>query len=161
MTTTQSARAPRVHNGTYTIASPAGKHVTIKLHTVLRGKLEGRRILSLLVGPNNESDFAAVAFWNDDLQLASAWNRYKLTHPSSLVLDGYHYSSRGTSKTEQTLAIWVDLAVRGAEEDRHGFWFGEGYRLHVAGHCVMCNRKLTTPESIESGIGPKCAERIG
>lgn len=28
-----------------------------------------------------------------------------------------------------------------------------------AGHCWVCHRTLTTPESIAAGIGPKCAER--
>lgn len=30
--------------------------------------------------------------------------------------------------------------------------------FHHAGRCGRCNRLLTTPESIASGIGPKCAE---
>jgi len=29
------------------------------------------------------------------------------------------------------------------------------------GRCGMCNRKLTVPSSVASGIGPECAERAG
>lgn len=29
------------------------------------------------------------------------------------------------------------------------------------GRCGACNRKLTVPESIETGLGPECAARLG
>ncbi len=29
------------------------------------------------------------------------------------------------------------------------------------GHCGRCNRELTVPESIDRGLGPKCAEIMG
>lgn len=35
-----------------------------------------------------------------------------------------------------------------------------GYEIHHEGRCGCCNRPLTTPESVASGIGPKCAGRI-
>jgi hypothetical protein len=35
-----------------------------------------------------------------------------------------------------------------------------GFNLLHEGKCGRCGRKLTVPESIESGIGPECASRI-
>mgnify|MGYP001824442242 FL=1 len=32
-------------------------------------------------------------------------------------------------------------------------------RVHHEGRCCQCGRRLTTPESIASGIGPVCANR--
>lgn len=36
----------------------------------------------------------------------------------------------------------------------------ENMDLYHAGVCCMCGRQLTSPKSIESGIGPKCRKRI-
>ena len=36
-----------------------------------------------------------------------------------------------------------------------------GFTTHHEGKCGKCGRKLTVPESIETGIGPKCAESLG
>lgn len=36
-----------------------------------------------------------------------------------------------------------------------------GYKVHHEGKCCRCGRALTVPESIESGIGPECAQRSG
>lgn len=36
----------------------------------------------------------------------------------------------------------------------------EGYRIQHAGRCGKCGRPLTTPDSIESGLGPKCRGKV-
>lgn len=36
-----------------------------------------------------------------------------------------------------------------------------GVAIHHAGRCGRCGRLLTVPESIESGIGPECANKMG
>ena len=56
--------------------------------------------------------------------------------------------------------VRADLALRGSTDDRHGYWFGEGYRLDLEAHCVECNRRLTTPDSIRLGIGPECRSKV-
>jgi len=33
--------------------------------------------------------------------------------------------------------------------------------VYHEGRCGRCGRRLTTPESIETGLGPTCAERLG
>ncbi len=145
---------PRVHNGTYTVSHPERGHFTLKLHTAQGGKLRGERIVSLLVGPDNVSDFKGVAFWNDERGMCHVWRRYR-GPDSRMPVDGYHWQDRGWSAYEQKLEIWTDLVVRGAK----GFHAGAGYTLQLAGRCVRCNRELTDPESIRTGIGPVCAGR--
>lgn len=153
---------PSVHNGTYTVEHPANGHFTLKLYTVRRGELEGRRILAMLVGPDNQNNYRGVAYWLDTLPLVTVWKRFR-GPDSRLRIDGYQWqggdNGLGLSTIEKKLCIWADLAIRGATEERHGYWFEAGYRLHLAGHCVVCNRKLTHPDSIKSGIGPTCAGR--
>jgi hypothetical protein len=46
--------------------------------------------------------------------------------------------------------LWLDGAF--------SKWADRGYRIHLEGRCLRCNRPLTTPESIRRGIGPICAE---
>ena len=37
---------------------------------------------------------------------------------------------------------------------------GRNYKLFVSTRCMVCNRKLTTPESVERGIGPECIKNL-
>jgi hypothetical protein len=159
--------APHVHNGTYTVAHSTQGHFTLKVYTVKKGDLAGKRIVSLLTGPDNVNNYKGVAFWNDELQVANVWRRYRGPN-SHLPIDGYHWQQKGWSSIETKLGIWSDLAIRGdgtvPEDDedgrpRQGFWAGEGYTLLLEGVCVVCNRKLTDPDSIRLGIGPKCGGR--
>ncbi len=39
--------------------------------------------------------------------------------------------------------------------------FPAGYTLKHSNRCGRCGRMLTVPESIDSGIGPECASRMG
>jgi len=36
-----------------------------------------------------------------------------------------------------------------------------GYEIEHAGRCGRCGRTLTTPDSIQCGIGPECRKRMG
>lgn len=152
------AKAPNVHNGTYTATSEKAGHYTVKLWTQTKGELAGKRILSLLTGPNNETDYTAVAFWDDAEKTVAVWKRFRGPRSSGQI-DAFRWQTIGWSPYEQKLAIWCDLAVRGATPERHGYWFSEGYTLLRESRCCVCNRKLTVPESIEAGIGPECASR--
>lgn len=151
-----------VKNGTYTVESPRGGHVTIKLHTAQKGDLAGRRILSLLVGPDNTSSYKGVAFWDDEKRVVNVWKRYRGVGGPGTQVDAYNWKSRGWSDHQKKLAIWCDLAVRGdgtGEGGAQGYWGAQGYRLLVEARCVRCNRRLTTPESIRAGMGPECSQR--
>jgi hypothetical protein len=114
-----------------------GKHLTFRIR-----KLEDRDVwfTSLLTGPDNTSDFTylgMVKLEGDTISLV-------LTKKSSL-----------TDTSEPVLAFRFLLS-----------WLSAGKmppRMHVhhEGRCGRCRRRLTVPESIESGFGPECAGRLG
>lgn len=163
--TAEPSAGPRVHNGAYTVSHEQHGHFTVKLYTAAPpSELAGLRILALLCGPSNETDWQGVAFWNEsaESQVANVWSRFKseTREHRHVPIDGWHWGDRWTT-VEKKLAIWSDLAVRGATEERHGHWYENGYRLLCEGRCVVCNRLLTHPESIKLGIGPECRERRG
>jgi Family of unknown function (DUF6011) len=58
---------------------------------------------------------------------------------------------------EKYADILTDLLVKGEQSEL----YAKGYRLHAETVCRVCNRKLTHPESIKSGIGPECAGKVG
>ena len=146
--------APNVHGGTYTVTHPKRGHWTVKCHTVQSGPLAGKRILSLLVGPDNVNSFAGVAFWDDEQRRAVMWKSNRSTACKHGIIDGYGWGELW-NETEKKLAVWADLVLR----KERGYWRSEGCELLLESRCVACNRKLTTPESIKSGIGPQCKNR--
>lgn len=144
----------RVHNGTYTCWHESYGSFAVKLYTATRGDLAGRRIVSLLMGPNEETDWRGVGFWHDRSHTISVWEKYSSPHRLHF-LNGYYYGEKW-STPERKLAIWTCLVVRGATEARHGYWFTAGYTLTFETRCVVCNKILTEPESIRRGVGPNC-----
>lgn len=134
----------RVKNGTYTLVSEkSGEHRTLRIATVQNKQsgLYGRRIISMLVGPNNEADYIGFAFVEDDNTLR-VWGAF-----------------RGTLTADIGNALMAVL-VRGRVQ-ADGSVRAEGLRAHVLfkSACRVCNRPLTCPESIRTGIGPVCAGR--
>lgn len=134
----------RVKNGTYTLVShKSGEHRTFKITTVHNANsgLNGKRIMSMLVGPNNEADYIGFAFVNDDNALYT-WGRFKGTLTDDLGRCLMAFLLRGTVDAEGAVRL-------------------EGVSGHVLfkSACSVCNRPLTCPESIRTGIGPVCAGR--
>jgi hypothetical protein len=66
------------HNGEITLKNPkTNNHRTLRVKTVKKGNLKGKRIISLLIGPDNTSDYLGIGFVNDNG--VSVWNKYKGT----------------------------------------------------------------------------------
>lgn len=115
------------HNGKITIENPkTGNHRTFQIKTVKNGNLKGKRILSLLIGQNNEEDYLSIGFVGTTG--IYIWKKYQ----KSLY-----------EKTANCLTRIEEL----------------GLISHFETKCRVCNRTLTTPESISSGIGPVCSEK--
>lgn len=143
---TPAASTITLYNGIYTIVSPPARaaetgitHRTFRIKTSQRGNLKGRRIVSLLTGPNNEADYEAFAFvepWG-----ISVWK-----------------SHRGEGLRTNWAAYARMLAQLAGEDPREPLRRA-GYKLEIARTCMRCNRLLTTSASISLGIGPECATR--
>lgn len=124
-------------NGRFTIEGPRG-HRTFQIKTVKGGKLKGQRILSLFVGRENtnDHDYQGFAFVADDA--VKLWRRF----------DG--------SKDHKVFIDMLSSFTRLGNESRY---YAMGYRFMMEAKCRRCNRALTNPTSIKSGIGPECAGR--
>lgn len=117
------------HNGIVTIHNPAtGNHRTFRISTVKNGSLEGRRVVSLLTGSNNEDDYTGFGFVNADGTI-SVWKRFR---------------------EDSLYRTYANMLVNPAR------WSAKGAVYMFEGRCRRCNRTLTDPESIQLGIGPVC-----
>lgn len=119
-------------NGIYTIAF-GSEHVTLRLKDDWRDDApEGGKVAYFLSGTDNESSYTGFAFVS--CTRFSVWRKY-----------------RNNSRIANALEMLLTGNWRG---------FGKAYAL-TSGNCYICNRLLTTPDSIEAGIGPICAKKIG
>lgn len=122
----------RTHNGIVTIENPhRGTHRTFRIRTQQQdAKFKpGSRIVSLLTGPSNTTGYTQLGEVTADG--IRLWRRYNTPHYRSLV------------------RVLLDPV----------HFQGLGAVYHIEGRCRVCNRLLTTPESIRQGIGPVCQDR--
>jgi hypothetical protein len=122
-----------VPNGTLTVTNRAtGAHRTFRVKT---WRKKGRRVVEMLTGPENTRDYTAFAFVDEERRAVSLWSRFQL-------------------------GDWPRLAevVRVVLFDEAHPWRAQ-LDVQLSRTCIRCNRLLTTPESIERGIGPECEQR--
>ena len=131
---TQTATAT-IHDGFYTVALDYG-HRTFRIRTQDQDAnfAPGKQIVGFLNGPDNTSDYVQFAFILDGKLYP--WKRFQ---------SGYH----------TILEAARFLISPGSHQEAAGKRYAQG-----SGNCWVCNRMLTTPESIAAGIGPTCASRI-
>lgn len=124
-----------IQNQTLTITNKAkGTYRTLMIKTVRDGNLKGKQIVALLSGPDNENDYQGFGFVTD--AGIKVWSSKKTAFFTTL-----------SAMVEQYLGI-----------HRYGFTFKD-IEFKEAKRCMVCNRLLTTPESIARGVGPECATR--
>lgn len=122
-------------NAIFTVANPTGDHYTFKIR---QPKGENKPyFVNLLTGPQNTSDFTYLGLYNPTQQ------KVFLTKKS-------RYND------ESTPAKVVRWAIRQVVFNKE---LPAGYSIRHEGRCCRCGRTLTTPESIEAGIGPECAKK--
>ncbi len=124
------------HNGCLTITNTlTGNHRTFRIRTQNdpAGFAPGERIVSLLTGPDNTSDYTGFGFVKDNGKIV-VWRKY-----------------RGQGGEKSAYEKYADLLMYPEHYEQRGFVYEFSIR------CRKCNRELTTSESIASGIGPICA----
>lgn len=120
------------HNGTITVRNPAsGEHRTFRIATQKQDArfAPGERIVSLLVGQNNETDYQSFGILKPDGRVI-VWRKHL----------GTKFERYGR-------------LVENLKQESEKF----GLEFQWSAKCRKCNRKLTCPESLASGIGPTCA----
>lgn len=122
-----------IHDGYYTVSFD-GEHRTFRVRTQDQDAsfAPGKQIISFLSGPCNGSDYTGFAFIIDGQVIP--WKRFS---GYSILIDAARFLVQG----DHTEA-------------------GKMY-AQESGNCYICNRLLTTPESIANGIGPVCASKVG
>ena len=152
MNATETTPATIVPNGTFTLTNPvSGGYRTFRVRTWNKecrfcngkGETAGRtcnkcdgtgkdraRVIELLAGPSNESDYQGFGFIDD--RGVRVWGRLK-----------------GTQFDALARCFWSAMTGRMAGS----------IDIQESRSCLRCNRKLTTPESIARGIGPECASK--
>lgn len=124
----------RTHNGFVSMLSRrTGEHRTFRIWTQSEESsfMPGRRLVGLLSGPDNESDYIAFGVLSESGDAIHLWKKHK----------------------ESAFFRWVSAALLDPER------FADRVVFSFDGRCRRCNRLLTCPESVESGIGPTCLER--
>lgn len=125
------AGATEFPNGTFTFQNLGkGTHKTVRIRT---SKSSGRRWVSVLAGPCNESDYALAGE----------------------VVEGGAFEAHGRALPEHSkIAAWCLAALA----HKHAGIEVQGLAIEESRQCVRCNRKLTHPSSISANIGPECAK---
>jgi hypothetical protein len=123
------------HNGEITVKSlGSGEHRTFRVRTQKADSVfaPGQRIVSLLTGSDNETDYRGFGFVGEN-GVIKVWRKQ--------------------------LGTQMEKFARMLENLEHHVEKGQ-IEINFDGTCRKCNRKLTTPESVANGIGPVCASKI-
>lgn len=132
----------------FTVGNPGGERYTFRV--IKKDPDPDRRpapnplfFVAYLAGPENTSDYRYMGVLNPDA--TDRKTVIRLTKASKVT--------EGAKVLD--IARWVALLILRDEAAP------AGYYLKHAGRCGRCGRLLTVPESIDLGIGPECAGRMG
>jgi hypothetical protein len=123
----------RTHNGIVTMRSlSTGNHRTFKVWRQPKDSkfFPNERLVGLLQGSDNTNDFQAFGMIGAEGTI-NLWRKHQ---------GGKFFE-------------WAKACLESPEKFLHQVEF------NFEGRCRMCNRPLTTPESVEAGIGPVCDGR--
>ena len=118
----------------FTVSNPGGEHYTYR---IVQRDESSPFFVSLLTGPDNMSDYQYLGIYN----------------PRTHQMYRTSKSSLGDSHTPVKVLRWALDMVASSR------LLPPGYSIHHEGKCCRCGRRLTTPQSIEAGIGPECSRR--
>ena len=131
-------------NAVFTVSNPAGDHYTYRISLPKTDRdgnpaTDGPFFTGLLTGPDNTASYTYMGTLN----------------PKTLVV----YPTKASKLTPESkpwkVLAWALRVVGNGQAPP------EGYAIQHEGKCCRCGRTLTTPKSIEIGIGPECARRSG
>jgi Family of unknown function (DUF6011) len=130
----------------FTVTDSNGERRTFKVSNSQRTQAQrdnanGRSavyFVSVLTGSNNDSDYSYMGIVPADTVAANA-PRFVRTRNSRV----------GENSLAHLLFTSLIAALYAGE-------LPAGWAFHHDGRCARCGRRLTVPESIESGFGPEC-----
>jgi len=128
-------------NGTFTIQNKTtGEHRTFRIKTQKDDArfAPSKRIVSLLTGPDNTSDYKGFGFVDDN---------------------GIYVWTKNKGVNEKSKYEWYAIMLWQLANNPESRWH-EKYSISIEKRCLRCNRVLTHPESLLIGIGPECASKL-
>lgn len=147
-----------IPNGIFTITNQAGDHRTFSVRTQPKDSkfMPGQRVVALLSGADNENDYTCFGKIVPDCvegchERVQLWRKRE----ESKLFKYYAFLLMRIQN-----ALETENPEQHAEEENLDFKLpvlGRVYRVQFSKRCRICNRRLTTPESIRLGIGPICA----
>jgi hypothetical protein len=122
----------------FTVSNNKNEHYTYRIR---KHKTDEVYFVSLLTGPDNTSNYTYLGMYNPNrkgiMVLVTPKSKFK------------------QDSTPVRVVNWAMTMVHcGCKE------LPEGYSIQHEGMCCRCGRTLTTPESIENGIGPECSKMM-
>jgi len=114
----------------FTVSNPSGEHYTFKINHPEKKPF----FVSLLSGPDNTSDYVYLGIYN----------------PKNFEI---YLTAKSSFKTDSTPVKVIKWAIKKIATNSS---IPAGYKIQHENKCCRCGRKLTTPESIDNGIGPEC-----
>jgi hypothetical protein len=94
-----------------------------------------------MTGSDNEKSFSYIGVLNPNTGVVKTTAKSKITDDTL----SFRILNRVVSR------VWANEADAIAKA---------GFDVHHSGRCGRCGRKLTVPESIKTGFGPECGNRI-
>lgn len=116
------------------VSEKTGQRYTYQVNKAKEGDA---KFVSLLTGPSNTDDYNYLGLYDRTQGM-------RLTRKSRMTAD---------SAPVKAFSWTVRHLVAGK--------FPQGLEFWHEGRCCRCGRTLTVPESIENGIGPECAKKMG
>lgn len=123
----------------FTVSNPVGEHYTYKV-SIPKDFNEDRPIyfFSLLTGPDNTRDYTYYGYFFPNNGEFRYFGNKKIPQINS--------------SKPFLVFVWALTQIFNEKP------LAEGYKIEHCGFCGKCGRTLTTPESIERGLGPICFE---
>lgn len=128
----------KIEPGFYTIVYSNGEHRTLQVKYGKSGFLKGQKLIGYLSGSDNTRSYTWVGVLDNNGHF-HIWNTW---------LDRVNNDTTKAARFRRA----VEIIASNPEET------GKAYALN-SGNCYRCNRLLTHPDSILSGIGPECSKR--
>jgi hypothetical protein len=126
----------------FTVHNSKGEHYTFRIaHKEATDLFKDTYFVALLTGPNNETDYQYMGMLDPNT------GTVRLTHKSRF------------SPGSKPVAVFNWAVGRIVWPSRWNT-LPAGYGIKHEGRCGRCGRTLTTPESIERGIGPECWSKM-
>jgi hypothetical protein len=135
---------------TFTVGNNSGDHCTYRIS---HSKDTQPLFVSLLTGSDNENSYTYLGI------LSTPTNTLDIRNKTVIPI-GNGYDLLLTQKSPYTVdSKPVKVLAWSIKKVMNGTSLPDGYTIQHVGRCCRCGRTLTTPESVELGIGPECIKK--